>query len=197
MDGIKKFAIEHLAKADYRIFIPDSNNRLGFLILHIERNVVDMKIVQLGYDPEKKANTLDVHLCAEEFQQAEQEECKRYIAHVVTYMLPELEEPAMVSHKDHELIEGVFEELKKFYEEDAKNRAVVCLITDKNTDKYSGMIYGNDDIRLSAIEHCFRKVDISSLTDILQICLHILREKLQKEIYLDKTKNEEVQHDCI
>ena len=197
MDEIKKFVIKHLAKADYRIFIPDSVNRLGFLILHIERNVVDMKIVQLGYDPEKKANTLDVHLCAEEFQQAEQEECKRYIAHVVTYMLPELEEPAMVSHKDHELIEDVLEELTKFYEEDAENRGVVCLIADKNTDKNSGMICGNEDIILSAIEHCFRKVDISSLTDILQICLHILREKLQKEIYLDKTKNEEVQHDCI
>ena len=94
----------------------------------------------------------------------------------------------MVSHKDHELIEGVFDELTKFYEEDEENRAVTCLIVDKNTDKISGTISGNNYIILSAIEHCLRKVDISFLTDISQLCFHVLHEKLQKEIYLDKTK---------
>ena len=182
MDEIKKFAIEHLEKADYRIFIPESVNRLGFLILHIERNVEDMKITQLGYDPEKKANTLDVYLCSEEFQKAEQEECKRYIYSVVTYILPELEEPAMVSHKDYATMGKINELLTGFYKGDEKNRAVICLIVDNNTEKISGTIFGDNYIILSAIEHWFRKVDISLLNDISQLCFHVLHEKLQKEI---------------
>lgn len=197
MDGIKKIAIEQLAKADYRIFIPEGDTRLGYLILHIERNVDDMNISQLGYDYEKKANTLDVHLCSDEFKNAEQEECKNYIAYVVEDILPELIEPAKEFHKDHELIEGVSDGLTKFIEKDKENRAVICLIVDNNKDKISGTILGKNYIILSAIEHSFRKADISFLTDISQLCFHVLHEKFQKEIYSDKTKNEEAQHDCI
>lgn len=188
MYGIKKFAIEHLEKADYRIFIPESVNRFGFLILHIERNVDDMKITQLGYDPEKKANTLDVHLCSEEFQKAEQFECKSYIASVVTEMLSELAEPAMVSHKDHELIEGVSDELTKFYEKDEKNRAVVCLIMDKNTERINGVILGERNNLLSGIRHALSK-DNQMLADISDLCLQMISRQMANIVRKAKNTN--------
>lgn len=188
MSETKKFYIKHLAKADYRIFIPESVNRLGFLILHIERNVVDMKITQLGYDSEKKANTLDVHLCAEEFQKAEQEECKRYIYSVVTYILPELEEPSMVSHKDNELIEGVSDELTKFYEEDKENRAVVCLIMDKNTERINGIILGERNNLLSGINHALSKNN-QLLADISDLCLQMISSKMANIVRKAKNDN--------
>lgn len=187
MDEIKKFAIKHLEKADYRIFIPESVNRFGFLILHIERNVDDMKITQLGYDPEKKANTLDVYLCSEEFQKAEQFECKSYIASVVTEILPELQEPAMVSHKDHELIEGVSDELTKFYEKDKENRAVVCLIMDKNTERIKGVILGERILLLSGIRNALSK-DNKMLVDISDLCLQMMMENIARKAKINNNQ---------
>ena len=171
----EKFAIKHLEKADYRIFIPESVNRLGFLILHIERNVEDMKITQLGYDPEKKANTLDVYLCAEEFQKAEQEECKRYIHSVVTSILPELEEPAMVSHKDHELYEEVNQKVTEFYERDEENHAVFLLLMDKKTEHIDGCILGERNNIMSGIAHSLRR-DEKLLMDFAEVTQTLLLE---------------------
>ena len=188
MDEIKKFAIKHLQETCYRIFIPESQDPLGFLLLHIERNVDDMKITQLGYASEKKAKTLDVRLNPDKFKNAEEEQCKSYIYNVVVDFLPELENPAMVSHKDHELIEGVSDELTKFFEEDEENRAVVCLIMDKNTERINGIILGERNNLLSGINHALSKNN-QLLADISDLCLQMISNRMANIVRKAKNDN--------
>ena len=177
MDEIKKIAIKHLQETCYRIFIPESEDPLGFLILHIERNVDDMKITQLGYNSEKKAKTLDVRLNPDKFKNAEEEQCKSYIFDVVVDFLPELGNPAMLSYKDHELIEGISDNLTEFYKKDEENRAVVYLIMDKSTERINGIILGERNNLLSGIRHALSK-DNQLLADISDLCLQMISSQM-------------------
>lgn len=85
------------------------------------------------------------------------------------------EEPAMVSHKDHELYEEVNQKVTEFYERDEENRAVFLLLMDKKTERINGCILGERKNIMSGVAHSLRRDD-KLLMDIAEVTQTLLLE---------------------
>lgn len=180
----KCHTVEHLKGFDYKVTISKTVDEIANAVLALSRIDEDFVICKADFDKDSGNHIIIVRASGDQ-----QDECaenvERFLADFIEKAIRK--EPAMVSHKDHELIEGVSDELTKFYEEDEENRAVVCLIMDKNTERINGMILGERNNLLSGINHALSKNN-QLLADISDLCLQLI--SCQMANIVRKAKND-------
>lgn len=166
----KQIAIKQLDDYDYRIEIPRNQN-VGILILHLERNVNDVKVVSVDFN--EKADIIDVYL-VNEARDYTVDEAKDFLFREVCNVFPGLLETP-VQHKDMELYEAINEKATEFYERDKENHAVFLLLMDKKTEHINGCILGERNNIMSGIAHSLRR-DEKLLMDFAEVTQTLLLE---------------------
>lgn len=168
----KCHTVEHLQGFNYKVTISKTVDEIANAILALSRIDEDFSICKADF--EKDSGNLIIIVRALGDQQDKcTEDVERFLADFIEQAIRE--KPDMVSHKDHELIEGVLDELTKFYEEDEKNHAVFLLLMDKKTEHINGCILGERNNIRSGIAHSLRRDD-KLLMDIAEVTQTLLLE---------------------
>lgn len=166
----QQIAIKQLKDYDYRIEIPRDQN-VGILILHLERNVNDVKVVSVNYN--EKAYIIDVYL-VNEARDYSVDEAKNFLFYEACKVLPGFSETP-VKHEDIQLCEAVNEKVTEFYERDEENHAVILLMMDKKTEHINGCILGERNNIMAGIAHSLSK-DEHLLMDVTHVTQQLLLE---------------------
>ena len=166
----KLHTVEHLEGSVYKVTISKTVDQIANAVLALSRIDEDFVICKADFCKDSGNHIIIVRAIGDQ-QDKRTEDVERFLADFIEEAISK--EPAVVSHKDHELIEGVLDELTKFYKENKENRVVVCLIMDKNTERINGIILGERNNLLSGIRHALSK-DNQLLADISDLCLQMI-----------------------
>lgn len=181
----KLLTVEHLEGSVYKVTISKTVDQIANAVLALSRIDDDFAICKADFCKDSGNHIIIVRALGDQ-QDKCAEDVERFLADFIEQALRK--EPAMVSNKDHELIEGVSDELTKFFEEDEENRAVVCLIMDKNTERIKGIILGERNNLLSSIRHALSK-DNQMLADISDLCLQMISSQIANIVMKAKNDN--------
>lgn len=181
----KCHTVEHLKGFSYKVTISKTVDQIANAVLALSRLDEDFSICAAEFDKDCRNHIIIVRALGDQ-QDKCAEDVERFLADFIEQVIRK--EPAVVSLKDHELIEGVSDELTKFYEKDEENRAVVCFIMDKNTERINGMILGERNNLLSGINHALSKNN-QLLADISDLCLQLISSQMANIVRKAKNDN--------
>lgn len=170
----KLHTVEHLKGFDYKVTISKTVDQIANAVLALSRIDEDFAICKADFDNDSENHVIIVRAIGDQ-QDQRTEDVERFLADFIEKAIRK--EPAIVSHKDHELLEGVSDALTKFYNENEESRAVVCLIMDKNTERINGVILGERNNLLSGIRHALSK-DNQLLAEISDLCLQMISSQI-------------------